>query len=115
MPVLRNIRANLLTARLRSQLQLSSNAIVDLEVKVVADENRLEAIRRKMADYSGLTPKEIEIATKAGLIRRDQAYFWTPEWQRDIKEAEEDFKEGRYKEFDNIEDLLRELKREDKA
>ena len=31
------------------------------------------------------------------------------------KEAEEDFKEGRYKEFDNVADLLRELKSEDKA
>lgn len=115
MPMLRNIQASLLTARLRSQLQLSSNAIVDLDVKVVADDKRLEAIRQKMADYSGLTPEEIEIATKAGLIRRDQAYFWTPEWQMDVREAEEDFKKANYKEFDNIEDLLRELKSEDKA
>ncbi|MBF0565072.1 MAG: antitoxin family protein [Nitrospirae bacterium] len=36
-----------------------------------------------------------------------QAYFWTEEWQKGEKEAEEDLKLGRYKDFDNVEDTIK--------
>jgi len=35
----------------------------------------------------------------------DQAWFWTPEWQEAIQEAEQDLKEGRYRAFDNMDDF----------
>lgn len=40
----------------------------------------------------------------------DQSYIHTEQWQEGIAEALEDLKEGRYEEFDNVEDLLAYLK-----
>jgi phosphoglycolate phosphatase-like HAD superfamily hydrolase len=40
----------------------------------------------------------------------DQLWFWTEEWQERYREAKEDLAQGRYKEFEDVEDLLQELK-----
>ncbi len=40
----------------------------------------------------------------------DQLWFWTEEWQERYREAKEDLAHGRYEEFEDVEDLLRELK-----
>lgn len=39
----------------------------------------------------------------------DQAWFWTEEWQKGEREAEEDIREGRVKGFDTMEELLADL------
>jgi AbrB family looped-hinge helix DNA binding protein len=44
-----------------------------------------------------------------GTIDRDQAWFWTEEWQRREREASEDIKAGRTIKFDSGEELLRYL------
>jgi len=36
----------------------------------------------------------------------DQSWFANEEWQTRYEEAKEDIKEGRYHDFDNLEDLL---------
>jgi len=41
----------------------------------------------------------------------DQLYFWTPRWQKMEREADEDIKKGRVKKFDNVEELIADLKR----
>jgi len=43
------------------------------------------------------------------LVERSQAYFWTERWQEGEREADEDLRAGRYKDFDDIESLLEEL------
>jgi len=43
-------------------------------------------------------------------VPRSQAWFWTPETQEKIKASEEDFKKGKFKRYDGIDDLLKELK-----
>ena len=43
------------------------------------------------------------------LTDRSQAYFWTQHWQKGEQASETDLRNGRYKEFDEIEDLLSEL------
>lgn len=48
-----------------------------------------------------LTPKK--------LVDKEQAYFWTEEWQRGEREADEEIAAGRHKTFDDVEDLIREL------
>jgi len=53
------------------------------------------------------------IPIKTIKIPRDQAWFWTPEWQAREKEADQDLSAGRYREFDNLEDLLKDLHGED--
>jgi len=43
-------------------------------------------------------------------VPRDQLWFWTPEWQKKEREADEDIAAGRLKEFESAEDLLKDLK-----
>jgi AbrB family looped-hinge helix DNA binding protein len=43
------------------------------------------------------------------LVERSQAYFWTERWQEGEREAEQDLRAGRYKDFDDIDSLLDEL------
>jgi phosphoglycolate phosphatase-like HAD superfamily hydrolase len=40
----------------------------------------------------------------------DQAWFWTDEWQARYREAKADLVAGRFRDFDDIEDLLADLK-----
>lgn len=40
----------------------------------------------------------------------EQAWFWTPEWQAKEREADEDFKAGRFQSFANVEDLIADLR-----
>ena len=45
-------------------------------------------------------------------VPRDQAYFWTPEWQAGEREAEEDVAKGRVRgPFKSVEDFKKSLKR----
>ena len=57
----------------------------------------------------------VEVLDFIGYLRwrqeeMDQAWFWTEEWQTRYREAKADLVEGRFREFDDIEDLLAELK-----
>ncbi len=45
-------------------------------------------------------------------IPRDEAYLFTPEWQKMLRQAEKELAEGDYKVFDNLEDLLKDLNSE---
>jgi AbrB family looped-hinge helix DNA binding protein len=46
------------------------------------------------------------------LIPKDQAWFWTKEWQEREREAEEDIRKGRvYGPFKNAKELLKFLKK----
>ncbi len=40
----------------------------------------------------------------------DQSWFWTEEWQTRYREAKADLAEGQFRDFNDIEDLLAELK-----
>lgn len=43
------------------------------------------------------------------LIPADQTWFWTEEWQKGEKEAQEDIVAGRVKSFENAKELLKDL------
>lgn len=75
------------------------------------DEAHLDVIERKMKQREGLNEKERKIAIKAGLIAKDEEWFWTPAWQTKEKEADKDIAAGRYKEFATVDDLLADLKK----
>ena len=40
----------------------------------------------------------------------DQSWFWTEEWQTRYREAKADLAEGRFRDSDDVEELLAELK-----
>jgi hypothetical protein len=40
----------------------------------------------------------------------DQSWFWADEWQARYREAKSDLAKGRFQDFDDIEELLEELK-----
>ena len=44
------------------------------------------------------------------VIPRDQAYFYTPEWQKDEKEADRDVREGRVTKTKNVKELIKKLR-----
>ncbi len=39
----------------------------------------------------------------------DQRWYWTPGWQAQEAEAEEDLRLGRYQDFDTLDDLVKSL------
>ena len=75
------------------------------------------SIRKKAhVDVGDLLEAEVrgdEIVLKPKkLIDKSQAWFWTEEWQKGEREADEDIAAGRVKEFDNVEDLIKDLNRD---
>ena len=53
------------------------------------------------------------IPVKTIKVPRDQAWFWKPDWQAKEKQADRDLSSGRYRDFDKLEDLLKDLHSED--
>lgn len=56
---------------------------------------KIDRIRRNLLGATGLTNEEAEVAAKAGLIDRDQMYWWTEAWQKGERAAEADRRAGR--------------------
>ena len=52
------------------------------------------------------------LLTPKWLIDKNQAYFWTEEWQRGENAATEDIRDGRTSEFTEVEDLIASLEAE---
>jgi antitoxin MazE len=49
------------------------------------------------------------ILTPQKVIDKDQAYFWSAEWQAAERAAQADIETGRTKTFDNVEALIQDL------
>jgi antitoxin MazE len=70
-----------------------------------------KALRLKKGDHMlmRLVGRRVEMIP-ASLIPKDQLWFWTPEWQKKEREADEDIAHGRVKEGASVEELLKDLK-----
>ncbi|MFN3763181.1 MAG: AbrB family transcriptional regulator [Anaerolineae bacterium] len=74
---------------------------------------------REMVRYAIDELREEELAEVLDFIHylrwrqeeTDQSWFWTDEWQARYQEAKADLAAGRYKDFEDVEELLAELKR----
>lgn len=74
-----------------------------------------DEVRKKLHVEVGDT---LEIEEKGGVlvakpvvvVDKSQAYFWTEEWQKGEKEAEEAKKKGNFKEFDKAAEAVKWLK-----
>jgi len=65
----------------------------------------------KEGDVLEIEEKEGEIVLKpVVIIPKSQQWFWKKEWLEKEKEASNDLKEGRYKDFKKVRHLLKELK-----
>jgi len=78
------------------------------QVTIPADLRRAAHI--EIGDYVEfrMVDDKIQMFVKK-LIDKDQAYFWTKEWQEGELEADEDIKAGRVKAFDSVDELIEEL------
>ena len=66
----------------------------------------------KKGDLIIIPRKEYEeLLSFKRMISKDQAWFWTKEWQKKEREAGEALKKGEYKEFKNVKDLIKDLHR----
>lgn len=52
---------------------------------------------------------KIVLSPKA-VVDRPDAWFWSKEWQTKEREADEDIKAGRVKSFNNVDDLIKDLR-----
>ena len=53
------------------------------------------------------------ILTPKKLVDSSQAYFWTEEWQKGERQADEDIKAGRVKTFNSADEAIKYLKSKD--
>jgi antitoxin MazE len=70
----------------------------------------VEQAQLRAGDYVEITLEggKIVIVPKE-IIDREDAWYWSKEWQEKEKEADEALARGDYKEFENVEDLIRDL------
>lgn len=83
----------------------------------VINQMRALARRARLASASGqplefkLSPEESAALAEAidEALAEDQAWFWSEAWQAGERASEADLAEGRYQDFDKMEDLVRDL------
>jgi len=84
----------------KHQITIPKDAFEKLNLEI-GDFLEVEAIEEGLI----LIPKK--------LISRDQAWFWTKEWQKKEKEADEAIARGEISEpFEHVEDLMKHLRKE---
>jgi len=91
-------------------MKISSKRQISIPKKV------MEALELQPGDevefeVEGSTARLLPIKTIK--VPRDQAWFWSPEWQAKEREADKDLAAGDYQDFNKLEDLLEELHGED--
>jgi AbrB family looped-hinge helix DNA binding protein len=56
---------------------------------------KIEKIKQDMVHSKGLSEEEIAVTVKVGIIDRDQAWWWTEEWQKGEREAQKEINAGK--------------------
>lgn len=70
----------------------------------------VKALRLHVNDYVDIRIKDKKIVLEPQvLIPKEHAYFYTPEWQKEEKEAREDIEKGRVTRTKNLKELFKEL------
>jgi AbrB family looped-hinge helix DNA binding protein len=83
--------------------------------QVSVPKNIMDALELKPGDevdfrVEGNTARLVPIKTIK--VPRDQAWFWTPEWQEKEREADIELATGQYTDFDQLEEVLKDLRGE---
>ena len=78
------------------------------QVTIPADMRRQAGI--EIGDYVEMRMVEGRLMlVPKQLIDKDQTWFWTKEWQAAEREAEDDLRAGRVKDFDTLDELIADL------
>ena len=90
----------------------SADMLAPEERKLLQQARRkIARIRKDLGRSKGLTPAEADLAARAGLIQKDQRWWWTEAWQGGERQVERDLKAGRVKVFESANDLLQDLRK----
>ena len=72
----------------------------------------VNSLHLKMHDYLEIHVEDNKVILEPQvMIPRDQAYFYTPEWQKGEKEAAADIKAGRVTKNKNVKELIKILEK----
>lgn len=86
--------------------KLGQNYQIALPVQIV------KLLHLMANDYLDITVKDKKIILEPqAVIPKDQAYFYTPQWQKDEIKAEQDIKKGRVTKTKNLQELFKKLDR----
>ena len=70
----------------------------------------VKALRLHIRDYVEIRVHDNQIILEPQvMIPKDQAYFYTPEWQKEEAAAQKDIKQERVTKTKNLKDLFKEL------
>ncbi|MFH1310705.1 MAG: AbrB/MazE/SpoVT family DNA-binding domain-containing protein [Candidatus Omnitrophota bacterium] len=84
--------------------KISRNGHLTIPIKI----RRL--LHLKDGDVVRIGVKENQIVVLPGeIVDKDQAYIFTAKNQKEIKQAEEDFRKGKYHTYDSVEDLRKDI------
>ena len=91
-------------------LQVRSNGQITLPTNVRRKANLKEGdLLEVVVDADGTVRLVPQIA-----VERSQAYFWTRRWQDGESETDEDLIAGRFKDFASMDDLIVDLRADEK-
>ncbi|MGD1102598.1 MAG: hypothetical protein ABSA59_11075 [Terriglobia bacterium] len=87
------------------------DSIISARRRIAIPSRIAKALRLKKGDHMlmRMVGQRVEMIP-ASLIPKDQLWFWTPEWQKREREADEDIAQGRVKETASVDELLKDLK-----
>jgi antitoxin MazE len=84
--------------------------------QVAIPKDVMEALKLEPGDEVEFQVKgetAVLVPIKTIKVPRDQAWFWTSDWQKKEDEAEKDLTSGRFRDFDSLDDLMKDLHRGD--
>ena len=96
-------------ARTKSALEESVRLGAKHQVTIPHRISRALQLRKGDHMIMRLVGRRVEMIP-ARLVPRDQLWFWTPEWQKKEREADADIAAGRLKEFESVDDLMKDLR-----
>ena len=70
----------------------------------------VRSLKLRINDYIEIRVQNHKVVLEPQvMVPKDQAYFYTPEWQKDEKAAQKDLEEGRVTKTKNTKELFKEL------
>ena len=97
----------------QSKRQIKSTVRIGPKHQITITKDIFEALDLKVGDFLDAHLEDGTIVlVPQKLIPKDQAWFWTEEWQKGEKEADEDIKAGRLiGPFDSVKEFKKALKK----